>query len=397
MLLTVNTSVHLEMKVSERTGILNAVMEWLFANRERVLSSLVEELLRVAQEQWLALQEELVCTACGVVHGEEGWVRRGVRPRRLCTSSGTFDFSLVQLTCRACGKTRAIAEQALGLKPRQRFSTEVQRKLVERPYDASYGRSVRSAEECMRVRISRSTLHGWVQAHARRLQLRPDPQAEVILADGTKVRAGTRVELEDLRAAFQFVRRDTQGPRPRAILRLIGLEVGPRTWPKVLRGDGQTRLVVTDAEPALRPHIRKVYPQARHQQCEWHVTHTLDWSLREDGVALDERKKLRAELSSILWGQRSPATKRRLYTQYVERLRQYPKSHRQLREARAYILFATPSKMRTTSLIERQIREVDRRALVGVRWSTSGLRNLLLLSFAKRHNPDDYQQLWYAN
>lgn len=394
MLLSVNTSVHLDLKVMESDGILNAVMEWLFANREAVLSAIVQDLLLSAQEQWLAAQEELACTACGVVHDGSGWVRRGVRRRQVSTSSGRFAFSLIQLTCRDCGKTRALAEEVLGLESGQRFSRELQRRMIERVYDTSYRRSVQSVRECMGVRISPSSLHQFVQAHARRLVLRADPEADTILADGTKVRAGTRAKLEELRAAFQFLGRDTEGYRPEAHLRLLGLEVGPRSWPKVLAKNATTRLVVTDAEPALRAHVRDRYPKARHQQCEWHVTHTLDWPLREDGMPSPERKKWCAELRSILWSKQSHATKLRRYSSYLERLRPYPASHKQVREANPFILFEKPSKVRTTSLIERQMREVDRRALVGARWSTAGLRNLLSLSFAKKHNADDYAKLW---
>jgi hypothetical protein len=32
----------------------------------------------------------------------------------------------------------------------------------------------------------------------------------------------------------------------------------------------------------------------------------------------------------------------------------------------------------------------NRRVLVGVRWSIRGVPNLMLLSFARTHNPDDH-------
>jgi hypothetical protein len=41
------------------------------------------------------------------------------------------------------------------------------------------------------------------------------------------------------------------------------------------------------------------------------------------------------------------------------------------------------------------MREVDRRVLVGVRWSIRGVRNLMLLSLARRHNPADYARVWH--
>jgi hypothetical protein len=47
-------------------------------------------------------------------------------------------------------------------------------------------------------------------------------------------------------------------------------------------------------------------------------------------------------------------------------------------------------------LIERQMRESDRRIWIGVRWSIQGARNLLLLCMTWKYNPDDYERVWAA-
>ena len=67
---------------------------------------------------------------------------------------------------------------------------------------------------------------------------------------------------------------------------------------------------------------------------------------------------------------------------------------KQLERARSQILFDMPSAERTTSLVERQMREINRRVNVGVRWSVRGVENLMRLSMTHRHNPDDYHRLW---
>jgi len=277
---------------------------------------------------------------------------------------------------------------------RQQITTELKRTAVERVYETSYHRSARAIRDCMGVSLSASTLHRYVQASGARVELTPDPTSEAVLADGTKVRAGERVELEDLRMAFQVTGRSRRGKRRQAHLRLLGIGVGLGTWPLVLRATEQTKLVVTDAEASLEAHVRDRYPNARHQFCEWHVGHSLDYSLMEDRVPVKQRKELRRELASILWRKASTQRKRALYERFIEKLSFSPTSQKQLRRATSHILFEKPSAERTTSLIERQMREVDRRVWIGVRWSIRGVRNLLLLSMARRHNADDYERVW---
>lgn len=404
MLLSVNTVVHLEVKVELAAVTINGLAEWVFAKREEFTQMLLAPLVQAAQEQWIGAVEasaaELVCTACGVIHeGPDGWVRRGSRMRSVKTSSGEVDLALLQVTCRDCGKTRAPCTEMLGLEPRRQATPEFTRKIVERVYDTSYHKSVRMARECMGVSVSPSTLHRFVQERAARVDLTP-AESETIIADGTPVRAGERlrngqrVDHEEMRLAFQLLGRSEEGGRSKAHLRLVGIGVGTKTWPDVLPGDTQTKFVVTDGEPALQPHIRARYPQARHQLCEWHLPHTIDWPLRKDGLGVKQRRKLQDELKSILWGKRPPASSRKLYDAFIERLSFSPSTQYQLRQAAPYVLYDEPSPERTTSLIERQMREVDRRVLVGVRWSIRGVRNLMLLSFTRTHNADDYARAW---
>ncbi|HEY7769563.1 ISH6 family transposase [Longimicrobium sp.] len=406
MLLSVNTIVHLYIKVQLEEVTINSLAEWAFARRAELMRMLLEPLVELAQKEWLDRVEagaaEMVCTACGVVHqGGKSWVRRGSRPRTVKTSSGEIELALVQVTCRECGKTRAPCMEGLGMEPRRQCTRELTRKLVERVYDTSYHKSVQTARDCMGVGVAASTLHRLVQESAARVELTPDPECEVVMADGTPVRAGermrsgTRVEHEELRLAVQLIgRTDEDTDRPKAQLRLIGLGVGLRTWPVVLPGDTRTKLIVTDAEPALVPHVRDQYPQARHQMCEWHIAHTLDWPLRKDGVGLKQRRRLQDELHSIIWGKRSQAEKRALYDAFIERLSCSPSAQYQLRQAASRILYDEPSSETTTSLIERQMREVDRRAEIGARWSTRGIRNLMLLRMCRTHNVADYARVW---
>lgn len=400
MLSLVNRDVHLVVKVEAKELTINGLAEWMFAQTAKVVERLLSQVVTAMQEEALARVcaegAELVCRSCGVVHqGAEGWSRRGSRPRQIKTSRGEITLPLLQVTCQGCGKTRTPFDEALGLERRQRTTTELRRKAVEQVYGQSYRAAAQAVEACMGVGLAPSTLHRYVQASASAVELRPDPSARIVLADGTKVRAGKRTELEDLRMAFQLSGRSGTPTRPQAHLRLLGLGVGLRTWAQVLPGDTGTTLVVTDAEAALESHVRARYPNARHQYCEWHLPYSLRYTLLEEGARAAVYKPLCDELAKILWGKMPRRERRRRYEEFVEqRLSAYPKGQQKLRRALPHILFPRASAETTTSLIERQMREVDRRVWIGVRWSPTGLRNLLLLKLARRHNPDDYARVW---
>ena len=401
MLSPVNRVVHLELKVELTEVSINGILDWFWKQRgllfERIAGSLLEE----AQRQWLeqvrAGTQEMICTGCGLVHtGAEGWVLRGRRTRRLKTLVGEVCLPLVQVTCGGCGRTRAPGTQILNLGAGAKMGAALEQRALEQVCETSYRRSARTLASLAGVKVSSSTLHRLVQRRAEQLELRADPQAEVVLADGTKVRAGGRAELEELRMAIQVLGRETSEGRPRARLRFLGLEVGLGGWPRVMQPAPGTRVVVTDAELPVRAHVRNRYPGARHQMCEWHIGHSLNWSLRVDGIPSAERKKRRARLNRILWRDAPVEEKRREYDAFVESLGDSPTSQKQLRQARFYILFDLPSQERTTSLLERQMREVDRRAWNGARWSSRSRFLSPRLSFARTHNPDDYQRIWSA-
>jgi len=54
---------------------------------------------------------------------------------------------------------------------------------------------------------------------------------------------------------------------------------------------------------------------------------------------------------------------------------------------------APPSAERTTSVMEREMREATRRTDVGARWSLSGITTLSKLRLAKRHGQDDHERV----
>ncbi|HYW07504.1 MAG TPA: hypothetical protein VE913_11135, partial [Longimicrobium sp.] len=99
-----------------------------------------------------------------------------------------------------------------------------------------------------------------------------------------------------------------------------------------------------------------------------------------------------AQLSRILSG---PVEERAAaYTAFTDGLTHGPRAQRMLRSSAAQVLYEAPPPERTTSVIEREMREINRRTDVGVRWSVSGVDHLLRLRHARRINPDDFESVW---
>jgi len=403
-MLVVNGSVHLEWKVEAEELSINHLVRQVRTSARQAQREALAALLEQVQEAYLECifvgEVELVCTRCGLVHcGGGDLLRRGWRPRRILTEEGPVSFRLRQVTCRGCRRTWSPASEGLGLRAGQRVLREVEEKLVGLVTQLSYARTCQLGEAWLGVRVGPRTLHRWVQARGQQLQLRADPQGGVLLGDGTKIPSGGRSRLgEDVRIGFQLCGREEVHGRTRAQLRVVGVGIGRGSWAEAFPETLKPTLVVTDAEAGLREFVQERFEEARHQLCEWHVVHTLDWSLIEDRVPVKRRKELKRLLMRILFRTTTQERKRRRFERFTRWIGRISRTaQQQLQRASPWILYEEASSERTTSLAERQMREVNRRMEVGVRWSDAGALNLLRLRLAQQHNPDDYARLWSCN
>jgi hypothetical protein len=168
--------------------------------------------------------------------------------------------------------------------------------------------------------------------------------------------------------------------------------MGARGWEGALPSGIATELILTDREPGVPEFLARTHPEVRHGLCEWHLGHTLDHLLLLDRVRNEQRKKDVAQLSRTLTGPLDERAK--AYTAFTDSLAHGPRAQRMLRRSAAQVLYETRRPERTTSVIEREMREINRRTDVGVRWSVTGVDNLLRLRHSRRINPDDFERVW---
>lgn len=397
-MLVLETSIQRSTKIEQSSFSINSLASALPGVARDLGREYARQVLDEYQERFVALVREglaeLVCEGCGVVHsGPDTLFQRGSRSRKLRTSSGVLEFALKQLTCRDCGRTWSPFGAMLGLQPRQRIAEELERKLVECVTDLPYGKTCRLAEAWLGASVSPKTLHGCVQARGSRVRFTPAEATEVVEADGTKVPAGQSERGMDVRFSLQILGCHEEHERKVVEKRIAGWGTGPGSWRDALPEGIATKVIITDREKGLPELLRERFPEVRHQHCEWHLVHTLDHLLYLDGVKVTARKPFKEELSKIVWG-RTIENRRERYLTFCGELAAYPKAHTMLMDAAENVLFEVPSPERTTSVAEREMREINRRTDVGVRWSERGVNNLLKLRAARRINKDDFERVW---
>lgn len=398
-MLMLETSIQLSWKVAVSAAGINDLASGLPQIGRELVLELGAKVLEQTQDEHLervfAGEAEIVCGRCGVAHAgpDANLVCRGHRKRKLRTSSGVLCFALRQVTCRECDRTWSPYSELLGIKPRQRVSEELERKLVEAVTNQSYAKTCTLANAWLGSSVSPRTLHKCVQARGEKVAFTPAPDCRVAIADGTKVPAEKSRYGIDVRIAFQVLGHYTENGRPRTHKRIAGWSIGPGGWQEALPAGIASEAIVTDRESGIVQVLASQHPGVRHQLCEWHMAHSSKHLLALDHVPVARREELSRQLNAILWSSDSQAVKRARYEAFWQAL-PYRRAKAMLRDSQERILYGRPSAARTTSLAEREMREVNRRTDVGVLWSMKGVNNMLKLRHALRLNPDDFDRVW---
>lgn len=395
-MLLLETSIQLVVKLWLESLQINDLAAALPELGRQVARNLARRVLEHVQERHLSLvlagDEEIVCARCGVLHCGVGTLRcRGWRGRKLLTSSGAIHFGLRQVTCR-CGRTWSPYPELLGLEPRQRIAEELERKLVETVTNLSYAKTCDLGQRWLGGTLSPRRLHQAVQERGAQVEFTPALGCKVAVADGTKVPAGASERGTEVRFAMQILGRTVEHGRTVLKKRIAGWSVGPGGWRDVLRPGIAAEVIVTDREAALADVISRQHPGVRHQLCEWHLGHTLGHLLYLDGVRVQERKELVGQLAAIVWG--DTQDRRGAYAEFWGALGQSRLGREMLKASAPKVLYEQASPERTTGAIEREMREINRRTDVGVRWSEAGVDHMLRLRHAQRINPDDFERVW---
>lgn len=119
------------------------------------------------------------------------------------------------------------------------------------------------------------------------------------------------------------------------------------------------------------------------QRCLWHLVHQLKHFLWLDGLPHRKKEPHVKELIGVLFKSQTTQIMKERYQGFFEKLRTYQlfNSFGHLKNTQDEIATSRDNgfSYHTTSPVEREMREINRRADIGVRWSVPGIENLLLV------------------
>jgi hypothetical protein len=312
----------------------------------------------------------------------------GRREKIFRTSCGEVKLEWRRSRCKRCGAVAIPLREFLGLEPYQTKTAELEREVMEVVSEQSYRRSAAHLGLVGAIPVPKSTLNRWV-AQSGCDELSWPRGMNCLLADGTgyKRRPDPKAGLNnrgEVRVALGIDRRG----------RTVALGAwSGRSWEEIgeelqtRRGRrGRAGLLVSDGESGLAEGLSRL--AGGHQRCHWHAVRGLNYTLWKEGADKEERDDWEGELAGIL-GVEIPSDsvepvkeeeRREVEERVVEAERRlgelaselegkgYGKASHYVRRAKDHLfshlrfwLSCGLIGPRTTSLIERMMREIGRR------------------------------------
>jgi hypothetical protein len=368
-----------EVTVTSQNADVNELFDWLSIKSDTSFARRFKQGLRQLQNDLYGqLKEQLLCPDCagGVI------IRKGWRKRHLKTSRGSFKLVVLQTSCKSCGRTFRPLNELIGLPFSRRFLDEFIEKGIGVAVNLSFAKTSRIIKSLTRCQMSAETIRQ--KLHAKALDLKLDKQVcgKTVLVDSTKVKSGKKKRGSPVHVAVTAQKGPKRSGRPSIEKRLLHLHVG---------GSGKLRkcLKRIGAENLVHDGFENLAGCATNvQRCSWHLVHQLKYYLRQDGVCFRSRPYYQNSLKTILWDPDKGPEKFKIFIKELKSngLKQSA-THLSNAEHEAFT-WVNDLKFtyRTTSPLEREMRELNRRADVGARWSDKGIESVLKVLFYYRLN-----------
>jgi hypothetical protein len=356
----------------------NRLFAWLCDQADHGLALGFQATLREVQRHWFENQRgRMRCPTCRSLD----LIRKGWRSRVLATSRGRLQLTVLQAHCKNCRRTFRPLNKALGLPSSRRLLDELMEKAVFLGTQVSFARSADMLKQLTGGVLSAEGIRRHLARQAALLQL-PEPMSgQTVLVDSTKVKAGAKERGEPVYLAITAEPGPLKNQRPSCRKQLVHLHVGNSKQLKRRLKAMKCTHVVHDGGEDLTGCALHV------QRCRWHLHYQLKHYLWQDGVPFAMRGAFQETMSHIL-GDRHRGPER--YQKWQENLAQIglitTANHLSNAANEAFSYLKEPFDYIDTSPLEREMRELNRRADIGARWSPQGLENVLKLLFHQRLN-----------
>lgn len=371
-------------KVTVKTIHVNNLCEDIHQNRTAVLNRILCEIVLSHQVSKLASdigllysREKVTASFCCTVCGKRYFIRKGKRFRMYKSVLGKSKIPILQVQC-CCGHRFCPYKDEIGLAFTERISPALKQRQLELTCHISYRKARDVIVSCLDVWSSTATIRKEIDQKAQQIRSEPvSASGEVVYDDSTKVKAGKKERGVSIHLAVTAKPGEPKGRRNTIRKRLLFLKTGDANGIKKSLKDLKAKGIVHDGDMDLTGCAKHI------QRCLWHLVHQLKHFLWQDGVPFEARKPYVKELIQILFQSDTVNRMKDHYRHFIDRLREngLSTSYGHLKKAETELTTSREQgfAFHTTTPVEREMREINRRADIGVRWSIPGVENLLLV------------------
>jgi hypothetical protein len=323
------------------------------------------------------------------------------------------EFHPAMVQCLRCGKRLTPILEALKLEPYQGRSDVLLRVVTESVAETSYRRGSDQMEVHGEVPVPKSTAHRWVAEV--QLPVQEGRGLPILGGDGTgfKRQPGERGEV---RLMLEIGENGELHP--------LGVWAGA-TWEEIShevrdRLAGQVPMFISDGERGLEHWLGEL--AGEQGRCHWHFSRDAGFALWQDGVSLEERKRITGRLGRLVAIEVPEESIEVVSEEQKEDIRHRMKSAeaeldrlerdfttKGHQKAATYVANAKERLFghlrlwlrtgivcpRTTSIIENLIRELVRRLKkIGWNWSDAGAERMGRIVMIRRYDPEAWEDYW---
>lgn len=371
---------------------INSISETIHVNRSEILGDRLG--LMVLSHQNQLLFEDLgvrysrsncassfCCPRCYGCH----FTRKGKRKRVYKSVLGKTSITIVQVQCKQCKHRFCPYKKRIGIGFKDRNSQGLLDRQLAMTCDVPYGKSARFTHMYLGINLSPMTIRKEIDRQASVIRSLPiKAKDKVVYQDSTKVKAGPKERGVSLHLAITADPLDFLGSRKRMKKQFLFMATGNADSIKKKLSFLQARAIVHDGDMDLTGCAPFV------QRCLWHLPHQLHHFLWQDGLNVEARREHVKKLIEVLYGSESIQSMKKSYSKMTEDLKSNGLNHAAVHLARAEKEISVAKEHNfpypTTSPVEREMREINRRSDVGVRWSTIGVENLLNVKTFRKLN-----------
>jgi len=368
-------------KVNGRTIHVNTLCEEIHEERTVLLGTILSNIVYSHQADRLtgdlgpryARSETVSSFSCPRCESQR-FTRKGKRYRLYTSVVGKTMLPIVQVQCSVCHYRFCPYKEQIGLAFTDRISPTLKQRQMKLTCQVSYNKARTFVESCLGVSLSGPTIRTEIDRKASEIRQTPaTAKGEIVYNDSTKVKAGSKQRGISIHVAVT----SKPGTKRHRRKRLLFLRTGSAKQIKGSLKALKTKGIVHDGDMDLSGCARWL------QRCLWHLVHQLKHFLWEDNIPFEAREPYVKELITILHRSSNVKEMKNKYRSFIKMLKVTGliQSYVHLKNAEPEIgtFWKHGIVGSTTSPVEREMREINRRADIGVRWSVPGVENLLLV------------------